>query len=442
MESNEETFSRKIFHDIEILIRDRDQTINYTKLFAALNKEYKFSKFVTNNLNIWKFIQSYIDTDDINLLIVNDNEFNFKDNDVMKIDHSITTLERIGLMNNLQNGYSIETRGTYGSQEFLAIVIISADISFIRYINQINMLISQADASKSIDKPLQTDASKPIDKQSQAYASKPIDKPLQTDASKPIKSVTPFDVTKIRFSIDEDLANEIREDVKVTLDQVKSYKLVDMINYINTKYGYRLHKLLNEQTFRHLCSNLYMKDHQDSIPKDEEGNKILIKVIDYDIEKQWIEETIGYGEYPRDEFIKLHNDHFNTTYNERTYTLRFGVLFEKDGTNSRRYKQRKVEGKTITFFSLANLPDRDDVFKKYINETNPTMEQFNQHFHRYETLTSFGMIMTKIRYPEFKEFFKDHGTSDEDRRLFNRTFNKRCDMKAFINIYNDLSLGP
>ena len=251
------------------------------------------------------------------------------------------------------------------------------------------------------------------------------------------------DISKVNnFRVDDETYQSMRDYIIKKLDENESVPLSEMLKDLNIKYKFQSY--LNSQIFYRLFSDLYLKTRHGTLPTDAMGHPLLKKYQDMDEERKWIEETIGYGEYKKSDFITLHNQHFGTDYTDQTYTRRFGDMFKKVHSQKgdrRGIFKKFIDGKQETILSL-NYDDETDVFKKYINETNPTMEQFNHHFHRYETLTSFGMIMTKIRYPEFKEFFKDHGTSDEDRRLFNRTFNKRCDMKAFINIYNDLSLGP
>lgn len=677
IEANDETFIRGTFHDIEVLMREKDKTINYTKLFKALSKKYEFYDFVSNNVNLWKFIQSYIDTNEIDLLIVNENRFDFSSNDIMKLNHNITTLEQIGVMNNLQQGYSIETRGTYGSQEFLTLVVISADVSFIRYINKIMMLLNEImiaendnkddliekltierddllQRNKNInsfhnhEKPgciiftkakqgiensfmvtfspnqltnesighendiiakdiynvdyvhhmfkfyvrvgnldfiklmngknyIITDVNKVLDfieelrefkydinyniddiintyvsthmkgtseyighmfefycskyfkrkiykyEKTEKISLQKIDRGLDLlDVEKKIigqckwydssklsqtklqsyidfcqdpyfkdwkkelylnsdikinsnvdlslfeviyvkredfmkfvdemdaQEVTPKnsnkphqphepDISKINnFKVDDETYQSMREYIKKKLDENEFILVSEMLKDLNTKYDFKSY--LNPQIFYRMFSDLYTRTRHGSLPTDSGGHPILKKFQNIDEERQWIEETIGYGEYIKDEFIKQHNEHFKTDYTDQAYTRRFGDMFEKIHSQKgdrRGIFKKYIDGKQETIFRLEK-PDAYDVFKSYIDEHSPTIEEFNKHFHRYETQTSFGMIMTKIRYPEFKEFFKTHGTENSDRLVFNRYFNKKTDMKCYINIYNDV----
>lgn len=674
--SNSETFTYRTIYDIDVLVRDQDQTINYTKLFSSLNKTNEFRNLVRYDDQIWRFIKDYVETGDINSIIINENVFDFKANDVMEIPHNITTLEEIGVMNNLKTGYSNDVKGTYGCKDFLTLIAVLADVRIIRNINRIIILLNDmmestnknkdeiieqltkerdelaiknknvnsfvnhekpgcivftknkkggddsydvtfstkqlsnqsighendiiahniynveyvhylfkfytrvggldfiqlvtgkhyliSDISKVLNfieelREFKYDVNYDIDKIINDYVSthvpgtsefkghmfefycskffdrkiykyekteklslQKIDKGLDLldvekkiigqckwyDSSKlsqtklqsfidfcqdpyfkdwkkelylnedikissdvdlamfdviyvkyeqfgpfidsfiieeqvPKKKITVNpepDISKINnFKVDDETYQSMREYIKKKLDENESILVSEMLKDLNTKYN--CPSYLNAQIFYRMFSDLYIRTRRGSLPTDAMGHPLLKKFQNIDDERQWIEETIGYGEYIKDELIKQHNEYFKTDYTDQAYTRRFGDMFEKIHSQKgdrRGIFKKYIDGKQETIFRLEK-PDAYDVFKSYIDEHSPTIEEFNKHFHRYETQTSFGMIMTEIRIPEITEFFKEHpGITDDNRKIFNRTFNKRTDTKTFTNLYNRL----
>lgn len=152
LESNGETFSFSTFHGIEIMIRDKDNTINYTRFYNSikLNEKSDFKDFVKMHKSLWQLIQKYINDDALNDLMVGDiisptktSEIVSEKLDVLKLKHNITTLNQLGIFNGVDSKYRNEVRGQYGNKELLTFITCSVNLNFYRYTNQIMILLNE-----------------------------------------------------------------------------------------------------------------------------------------------------------------------------------------------------------------------------------------------------------------------------------------------------------
>lgn len=215
-----------------------------------------------------------------------------------------------------------------------------------------------------------------------------------------IDKVSIPDIKKNLFikDLDEDVYQEMRKDVKDKLASVNFVYMNEMVKFINNKYSDKLSKFLNERLFGQLFTDLYQKtNHGRNIPTDEHGIKILKRAITYDDEVKWINETLKYGQYIQDELVKLHNENFLTSYSVRQYVNRFGTLFVRKLDNNG-IKQVRINGDVKTVFEL-NLPDKNKVFKEFLDK-NGSLNDFNKHFHRYESKISYARINSEIYVDE------------------------------------------
>ncbi len=180
--SNEETFSFSTFHGIEIMIREKDGTINYNRFFNSIKGScykgtYKFKDFIKNNSGLFVLIQSYIDSESVHkispltteefcksylalavkdkkccddLSVANDHVLQQKTSenehdklDVLKLKHNITTLNQLGIFNSVDSKYRNEVRGQYGRTEFITFVACAVNPYFYQYTNQIMILLNE-----------------------------------------------------------------------------------------------------------------------------------------------------------------------------------------------------------------------------------------------------------------------------------------------------------
>lgn len=216
-------------------------------------------------------------------------------------------------------------------------------------------------------------------------------KPKQTTIKKDRELKPP---SQLIIKLDPELHSRITEDILNELTKVDEYPMNDMIKYINNKYKDELPMFLNEHLFISQFAGTYQRTlDQKHIPTDAAGHKILRKFVSYDEECEWIQKTIGYGEFVIPVIIKMHNTTFNTNYTQRQYTARFGSLFERR-KNMRGYKQRRFGDRIFSVISIYKQ-DRLEVYKEFLSK-NDNLEAFNIHFHRYETPTSFAHICSKI----------------------------------------------
>ena len=221
---------------------------------------------------------------------------------------------------------------------------------------------------------------------------------------KNVKTVVKTDVKnsvkkQYNYDISDSLYNEISEYIISTLNDKYQIKLTEMLKLINLNFD--LPKFMSECVFTKLFSNLYQKTHNDTIPRDKENNKLLIRLINKSEEEDFIKETIGIGQYLPSEYVKIHNEHFKTNYCVASFTKRFSYLFSKTPYKERLLLQKKVNGKRQTVYEISDYPNRNKIFLNFIkNNLNLTMteltDKFNKEFHTYETTTSLCMFLHDV----------------------------------------------
>ena len=215
-----------------------------------------------------------------------------------------------------------------------------------------------------------------------------------------------FDYSKIRYKLTKDVVTSIRSFVNEQL-QDHDVLLVDMIRLINEKF--KVNKPITEAMFYHLCKDIYKVDRSGAVLRNENNEKILILDID-DKEKQFIFDTVGYGEFIKSELIDLHNEQFGTNYTDANYLKKFKGIFKSSRST------RVINGEKVIVLSIYH-EDELDIFNSFIDENGMNIEKFNEYFHRYETKTSLNKLLKtekKVDLPNdnVRKFIEEHITSD------------------------------
>lgn len=182
---------------------------------------------------------------------------------------------------------------------------------------------------------------------------KPVIKPIEIE-DKPvikIKQAKSKNKPQSNFSIPDETIQNMREFIIEKLRDNKIVYLDTMIRDLNVNF--ELHKFINQHIFTHLFSDLYKKTRNETIPVDKDGKKILMRNIDKDEEIEFINATLGDDEMEKNTYIKIHNEHFNSNYNDLDFVRRFGYLFIHEN-NRRGLMKRMVNRKVLTFLKLID----------------------------------------------------------------------------------------
>ena len=180
--------------------------------------------------------------------------------------------------------------------------------------------------------------------------------------------------------------NSIADDIKKILDEKQYIYFEDLQAYIYETYNVELTKgkLLS------LCDGYFYYNGRDALPTYE-GKAIVRKIVDVNEYVKYFNETIGYGAYPKDEYFKELQEHFHDRYEDDWFSRQFKHLFETDNKGYVRKTVDKIPGVHVL---MLKKDDRIDVYKEYFKENpNATCEEFNEHFHLYESRSgNFGKI--------------------------------------------------
>lgn len=180
--------------------------------------------------------------------------------------------------------------------------------------------------------------------------------------------------------------DSIADDIKKILDENQYIYFEDLQAYIYKTYNVELTKgkLLS------LCDGYFYYNGRDALPTYE-GKAIVRKIVDVNEYMKYFNETIGYGAYPKDEYFKELQEHFHDRYEEDWFSRQFKHLFE---TDNKGYVRKTVDKRPGVHVLMLKKDDRIDVYKEYFKENpNATCEEFNEHFHLYESRSgNFGKI--------------------------------------------------
>ena len=145
--------------------------------------------------------------------------------------------------------------------------------------------------------------------------------------------------------------------------------------------------------------------------------RILIK-SDKIEEVEFIKSYIANGQYTVSEYVKIHNEHFNTSYTDETFLSYFKNLFKKYGSCAN-LLSKKINDKIVTILELPDNTNKEAAFSVFIDNNtfeipkgltlknketyvrkhmHDIMNDFNKYFHRYESARTFNTLLERIGY--------------------------------------------
>ena len=139
----------------------------------------------------------------------------------------------------------------------------------------------------------------------------------------------------------------------------------DCIKMVNDKFNASYDII----RFGHKFSDLYQHNSNSGFPVINDQKMILpVKQINNEID--FIIKYIGIKDILVSEYIKIHNEKFNTTYNDKSFAHKFGKLFKNDGSC---FARRTINGKRVHVLELINT-DRHEKVNEMINNILKTYE--------------------------------------------------------------------
>lgn len=139
----------------------------------------------------------------------------------------------------------------------------------------------------------------------------------------------------------------------------------DCIKMINDKFNTSYDVI----RFGHKFSDLYQHNSNSTFPVIN-GQKMILPVKQINNEIDFIIKYIGIKDILVSEYIKIHNEKFNTTYTTNTFAHSFGKLFKNDGSC---FARRTIDGKRVHVLELINT-DRHEKVNETINNILKTYE--------------------------------------------------------------------
>lgn len=97
---------------------------------------------------------------------------------------------------------------------------------------------------------------------------------------------------------------------------------------------------------------------------------MILPVKQIDDEINFIYNYVGIKDILVSEYIKIHNEKFNTTYNIKSFAHSFGKLFKNDGTC---FARKTINGQRVHVLELINS-DRHEKVNEIINNILKTYE--------------------------------------------------------------------
>lgn len=208
----------------------------------------------------------------------------------------------------------------------------------------------------------------------------------------PIKIKHTYAITK-----NESLFNRISEFISNCIATRYPCFRDDVLAEINEAFASELTSPLTIAAFGQAFRQLYYHNSDDTLPYLD-GKAILRAPSDKEDEVEFIRQRIGFSQYTRDEFTAIYNEHFRTSIKSSDFCKRFRGIFEGVGKS---VATRSINGKNEIVLSLLEAPGRDEAFKTFIDtcldkDYSEIAEDFNNHFHRYETTRSMMMILEQL----------------------------------------------
>ncbi len=191
-----------------------------------------------------------------------------------------------------------------------------------------------------------------------------------------------------------------REWLKNELETHECILYDDAIEYINNNFDLRIN---TTYAFGKYLSGLYKTNHQTGILEDATGSKILVKRPSLEeakqnksIEREFIIKFIDLGEYLKEEFIDAFNVQFGTNYTDmKIISKRHYDLFKRE--NAKHKHRRRINGDNIEVLELRDdvVPGKIETLKEYARRPNMTRDEFNEHFHRFESALTFNKLLSE-----------------------------------------------
>lgn len=159
---------------------------------------------------------------------------------------------------------------------------------------------------------------------------------------------------------------EQREYLKKLIEENSSgIEVNECIKMINDKFNTSYDII----RFGHRFSDLYQHNSNSGFPIIN-GQKMILPIKQINNEIDFIIKYIGIKDVLVSDYIKIHNEKFNTTYNDKSFAHSFGKLFKNDGSC---FTRRTINGKRVHALELINT-DRHEKINEIINNILKTYE--------------------------------------------------------------------
>lgn len=184
----------------------------------------------------------------------------------------------------------------------------------------------------------------------------------------------------------------------------------DALQYVRDNFGINVN---SDRRFGILFSHLYLHVRKNMLPQDENGRRLLKKNIDKNDEIEFIKSYFGFGQYMLEDYLPVHNERFKTSYDERSFGMKFRSLFKRirrtinDIPEVFLYEIQDNEEKNDAFLDFfeqnGDVLSREDLQRfpkaqrdeKYV-EQKELLEAFNETFHRFDKTHDFRVLFQAL----------------------------------------------
>ena len=184
------------------------------------------------------------------------------------------------------------------------------------------------------------------------------------------EKVKKFNELRIHDNKDEQfectIFKEQREYLKKLIEENPlGIEVNDCIKMINDKFN-TSYDIIH---FGHKFSDLYQHNSNSGFPVIN-GQKMILPVKQINNEIDFIINYIGIKDILVSDYIKIHNEKFNTMYTTNTFAHKFGKLFRNDGSC---FARKTINGQRVHVLELINT-DRHEKVNETINNILKTYE--------------------------------------------------------------------
>lgn len=192
----------------------------------------------------------------------------------------------------------------------------------------------------------------------------------------------------------EETKTSIDDFVNSLLDEKEEWLLSELLARVNQRF----YLTISQADFLRRFESLYAKTRNGTILRNGSGQPIVRRNVGRESETEWIINTIRFGEYFKEEFIQMHNEHFGSNYTSDSYIRTFGSMFEHDSNHKRAIFQRQINKQKRTILRFQMDEEEYNAFKEFIS-IRTTYTMFNERFHRYENSASFNKLKARLEQP-------------------------------------------